>query len=101
MVGHLSDLPPAFLLCGTLSALWTVVFTFYVRWPGVHVEALDAGLSLAIFLGLPPFKGGWLGNSLLSLSPPTHVRPSSNVNFLVAWITGPATDPSLGCLGYG
>jgi hypothetical protein len=26
--------------------------------------------------------------------PPDH-RPSSNVDFPVAWITGPATDPSL------
>jgi hypothetical protein len=35
-------------------------------------------------------------NDHLKFEPePPDLRPSSNVNFPVAWITGPATDPSL------
>jgi hypothetical protein len=29
---------------------------------------------------------------------PPDLRPSSNIDFPVAWITGPATDPSLAVL---
>jgi hypothetical protein len=36
-----------------------------------------------------------LNDHLKSEPEPPDLRPSSNVDFPVAWITGPATDPSL------
>jgi hypothetical protein len=40
-----------------------------------------------------------LNDHLKSEPEPPDLRPSSNVDFPVAWITGPATDPSL-CFGF-
>jgi hypothetical protein len=43
-----------------------------------------------------------LNDPLKSEPEPPDLRPSSNVDFQVAWITGPATDPSdLVYLGLG
>jgi hypothetical protein len=82
-----------------------------VHRPGSNPQPIERRYwSSAPHADLKMVTGCWLGNNqraawcghffdhVKSEPEPPDLRPSSNVDFPVAWITGPGTDPSLSTL---